>query len=253
MRRQSAILSLAYSNIRPARRLPSLLAWPSAGRGAAQLQHFRTTTCQSRFLSGAGRRGSYPLTFCAPTARYSFRSTSLRHCLLRSASTAAAPRKRSVFVRFCLRAFATIGFIGLVFAGSVIAFFVYDASTYHRSSKDEPISVLELALHPRRGGPKNLPIAEFLVDDVDSPEQARQKDKPRLVVLGAGWGVSSAVMLLCLLASESRIVRTENNMRRPAERCAVEDTPAGTVSHHGRVTGKVWTSSEPRLRTWGHC
>jgi hypothetical protein len=212
MRRQGAILSLAYPNARPARPLLSLVAWPGAGRRAAQLQHFQTATCQSRFLSGAGRRGSYSSVFCAPTTRYSFGYINPTYCLLRGASTAAAPRKRSVFVRFCLRAFAAVGFIGLVFAGSVIAFFVYDASTYHRSSKDEAIPVLELALHPRRGGPKNLPIAEFLVDDVDSPEQARQKDKPRLVVLGAGWGVSPAMMLLCLLTSESRIVLTENNM-----------------------------------------
>ncbi|KAL8968854.1 MAG: hypothetical protein Q9183_002277 [Haloplaca sp. 2 TL-2023] len=44
------------------------------------------------------------------------------------------------------------------------------------------------ALYPRRGGPKNLPIAETLVDDDDCPENTRAKNKPKLVILGSGWG-----------------------------------------------------------------
>lgn len=46
----------------------------------------------------------------------------------------------------------------------------------------------EVALHPRRGGPKNLPIAEHLVDDDDSAAKKNQKHKPKLVILGTGWG-----------------------------------------------------------------
>lgn len=46
----------------------------------------------------------------------------------------------------------------------------------------------EVALNPRRGGPKNLPIAEHFVDDDDSPEKRNQKHKPKLVILGTGWG-----------------------------------------------------------------
>jgi NADH dehydrogenase len=45
-----------------------------------------------------------------------------------------------------------------------------------------------IALDPQRGGPKNLPIAEHLVDDDDSPEMHNQKHKPKLVILGTGWG-----------------------------------------------------------------
>ena len=37
-------------------------------------------------------------------------------------------------------------------------------------------------------GPKNLPIAEVQIDDNDCLEMQRQKDKPKLVVLGGGWG-----------------------------------------------------------------
>lgn len=46
----------------------------------------------------------------------------------------------------------------------------------------------EIALSPRRGGPKNLPIAEHLIDDDDGPDKKAQKHKPKLVILGTGWG-----------------------------------------------------------------
>ncbi|OQE19089.1 hypothetical protein PENSTE_c016G09154 [Penicillium steckii] len=71
---------------------------------------------------------------------------------------------------------------------AVAAFFIYDASTYRESPTAEDIPVSELALDPRRGGPKNLPIADFLVGDYDSESMLEQKDKPRLVILGTGWG-----------------------------------------------------------------
>ena len=41
---------------------------------------------------------------------------------------------------------------------------------------------------PNRGGPKNLPIASILLDDESTAEFAAQKDKPKLVILGTGWG-----------------------------------------------------------------
>ncbi|KAA8571100.1 hypothetical protein EYC84_000453 [Monilinia fructicola] len=78
-------------------------------------------------------------------------------------------------------------------------------NSYHKSSKMDQvssstehsiclrpflldISISELALSPRRGGPKNLPIAEVQIDDDDSEEMQKQKDKPKLVILGSGWG-----------------------------------------------------------------
>ena len=69
-----------------------------------------------------------------------------------------------------------------------MAFFVYDASTYEGAEKMTDIPVSAAALSPQRGGPKNLPIASVLVDDEDCPENAGQKDKPKLVILGTGWG-----------------------------------------------------------------
>jgi len=88
----------------------------------------------------------------------------------------------------------------LVSSGLVLAFFVYDASTYREDLSYTDIPVSEHALQPRRGGPKNLPIAEVLVDDDDCPENSRTKHKPKLVILGSGWG---SVALLKVLNPEA--------------------------------------------------
>lgn len=82
-------------------------------------------------------------------------------------------------------------FFGIFIAGTgiaVIAFFAYDASTYREDVSGTDCAVSELALNPRRGGPKNLPIAEVLLDDEATDEFRAQKDKPKLVILGTGWG-----------------------------------------------------------------
>lgn len=96
------------------------------------------------------------------------------------------PRGR--FATFLYRLAAYTGGFILVCGGLIVAFFAYDASTYRDtlSYSDCPVSMS--ALEPRRGGPKNLPIAQVLVDDDDSEEMVRQKHKPKLVILGSGWG-----------------------------------------------------------------
>jgi NADH:ubiquinone reductase (H+-translocating) len=76
----------------------------------------------------------------------------------------------------------------LFVGGSIVAFFLYDASTYKEGPFEEELSVSSLALNPRRGGPKNLPIAEYFIDDDDSAAKKAIKHKPKLVVLGTGWG-----------------------------------------------------------------
>ena len=81
----------------------------------------------------------------------------------------------------------------------MVAFFIYDASTYKELPAVGDVYVSLLALEPRRGGPKNLPIVDTLIDCEDSEENEAQKDKPRLVVLGSGWG---SVALLKTLRPE---------------------------------------------------
>ena len=97
------------------------------------------------------------------------------------------PRRGRVY-RFFYRTFAYTGGFLLVTGGLILAFFVYDATTYREDLSHTDIPVSEKALEPRRGGPKNLPIAEVLVDDDDSAGMSRQKHKPKLVILGSGWG-----------------------------------------------------------------
>jgi NADH:ubiquinone reductase (H+-translocating) len=107
---------------------------------------------------------------------------------LRRISTKPLPSHRGPVVRFLYRFFAFTGLFILTTGGLVFAFFVYDATTYKDNCTISDIPVSEHALSPRRGGPKNLPIASVLVDDEDSPEMAAQRDKPKMVILGTGWG-----------------------------------------------------------------
>jgi NADH dehydrogenase len=90
--------------------------------------------------------------------------------------------------RFVYRFFAYAGGFVLVSGVLVLGVFAYDASTYGSRPAFGDIPVSAAALEPRRGGPKNLPIAEVLVDDDDSAAMVRQRDKPKLVILGSGWG-----------------------------------------------------------------
>lgn len=98
------------------------------------------------------------------------------------------PQRESWALNFAYRSMAWVG-SGIVFVGLVFgAFFVYDASTYNEHAVAAECDVSQLALSPRRGGPKNLPIADVLIDDEDTEEHKKRKDKPKLVILGGGWG-----------------------------------------------------------------
>ncbi|PYH44887.1 putative NADH-ubiquinone oxidoreductase 64 kDa subunit [Aspergillus saccharolyticus JOP 1030-1] len=118
-------------------------------------------------------------TFFNP--RYSVRHKS-------TTAEAAAVVQRSSLRNALFKSFAYCGFFIVMSGAAVVAFFIYDATTYRENSSAADVPVSELALNPRRGGPKNLPIAEVLISDNDSDDRLASKDKPRLVVLGTGWG-----------------------------------------------------------------
>ncbi|ESZ95875.1 putative alternative NADH dehydrogenase [Sclerotinia borealis F-4128] len=98
------------------------------------------------------------------------------------------PQRRSKALTYLYRSAALLGGSLIILGVGVIGFFVYDATTYREDLSYADIAISELALSPRRGGPKNLPIAEVQIDDDDSEEMQKQKDKPKLVILGGGWG-----------------------------------------------------------------
>lgn len=91
-------------------------------------------------------------------------------------------KPRGRFIKACLKTLTFFGFIGAVFGGALVCFFIYDATTYSEEGDATDIAVSELALSPERGGPKNLPIARVLVDDDESEGRANCKHKPKLVV-----------------------------------------------------------------------
>ncbi|KAL6860608.1 hypothetical protein ACO1O0_004636 [Amphichorda felina] len=110
------------------------------------------------------------------------------HFFVRTLSGKPLPQAKSQFLIFCYRAAALVGASLTIVGVGIIAFFIYDASTYKEHNTHSDINVSQLALQPRRGGPKNLPIAEVFIDDNDSEASRKLKDKPRLVILGGGWG-----------------------------------------------------------------
>ncbi|KAF1948863.1 hypothetical protein CC80DRAFT_553983 [Byssothecium circinans] len=123
-----------------------------------------------------------------PTAAVQTPRLAQRSPILRTVSTKPLPAPKSHFIRFAYRAAAGLGVFVAVSTGLVVAFFVYDASTYKEDPETTDVPVSELALNPRRGGPKNLPIVDYFIDDDDCPESRAIKHKPKLVILGTGWG-----------------------------------------------------------------
>ncbi|THH10485.1 hypothetical protein EW146_g8361 [Bondarzewia mesenterica] len=85
--------------------------------------------------------------------------------------------------------------VGVAFLGACI--FVHDAFTYAEQHIDR-VPVSPLALHPELGGPKKLPIASTLVSDLEDEQSNALRDKPRLVVVGGGWGAIGVIQSLHL-------------------------------------------------------
>lgn len=106
------------------------------------------------------------------------------------------PKSKSRILHYSYRALASLGLFIVISGGLVLAFFIYDYTTYQDDPGSFDIPVSEYALNPRRGGPKNLPIVEYFVDDDDTEDMKGQKHKPKLVILGTGWGSVAMLKLL---------------------------------------------------------
>lgn len=65
----------------------------------------------------------------------------------------------------------------------------HDAFTYTERHIDR-VPVNPLSLHPRIGGKKNLPILDVNLGGEEDAEKIEMGKKPRLVIVGGGWGVS---------------------------------------------------------------
>lgn len=176
------------------------------GRGQAVVRHGRPSmsfrSLHHRTFPLPRPRSSTCLTSAKSCSLKSFhRSNALASFIqLRAASTDSIPtpvsptapvavqKSRSRIVRWLWKGFTFLGIFVGVSGFLVVAFFAYDATTYKGDAALIDLNVSEYALNPRKGGPKNLPIVDHLVDDDDSPEKKAQKHKPKLVILGTGWG-----------------------------------------------------------------
>lgn len=112
-----------------------------------------------------------------------------------STSPTSKPPGPNRFLRISLNAAKYTAFTGFsailglsVLVGGV---FIHDAFTYSDKHIDR-VPVSPLALHPEHGGPKNLPIASVLVGDEDHGAL----NKPRLVIVGGGWGAVSVLQTI---------------------------------------------------------
>ncbi|KAL8277059.1 hypothetical protein RQP46_010593 [Phenoliferia psychrophenolica] len=94
--------------------------------------------------------------------------------------------------------------LGVVVAGLL----AYDASTYQDKLVDR-VAPHPLALNPKRGGPKNLKIADVLVDDNDRVVDAAE-GKQKLVIVGGGWGAVGVLKHLDPNAWHVTVVSPEN-------------------------------------------
>jgi NADH:ubiquinone reductase (H+-translocating) len=103
-------------------------------------------------------------------------------------SATPLPQVRSRFANFMYRTAVILGGSVILLGTGIVGFFIYDASTYKEHATSSDIDVSRYALNPRRGGPKNLPIVEVFIDDNDNEARKQQRNKPRLVILGGGWG-----------------------------------------------------------------
>jgi hypothetical protein len=68
------------------------------------------------------------------------------------------------YIKWPIRAIYAVVFSTVTLLGGILA---WDATTY-RTRYLDGVPVNPLALNPRRGGPKNLKIAEFLVGDEET-------------------------------------------------------------------------------------
>lgn len=86
--------------------------------------------------------------------------------------------------------------IGVLAVGTGL--FIHDAFTYTEKHVDR-VPVSPLALRPERGGPKNLPVVRVQVDDEEDEENTLLAGKPKLVIVGGGWGVSFRIFQTVLV------------------------------------------------------
>ncbi|SPO28755.1 probable NADH dehydrogenase (ubiquinone), 64 kD subunit, mitochondrial [Ustilago trichophora] len=153
-------------------------------------------------LRAGARALPAPLRLSAPlrTGARSLSSssrTSSASTPLNEAQNAVA--KRSGILRKTLRFTGyTIGSIVFGLTATTAIILAHDALTYREAHVDK-VPLHPLALEPKKGGPKNLPILSSYAEDEQDEMSKNLAGKERLVIVGGGW---AAVGLLKTLDPE---------------------------------------------------
>ena len=137
---------------------------------------------QIRILDPSSRhriRHSYATGFLPQNAPLQTRSSFARRFFLSD---------RHPIIRWAGRAFFALTFSVVSITGGLL---LWDATTYRTKHLDK-VPINPLALAPKRGGPKNLKLAEVFIGDEETDDIKLLEQKPKLVILGGGWGVSFA-------------------------------------------------------------
>lgn len=126
------------------------------------------------------------------------------------------PRPRSRFLRRSFLAVKYTSFLLLSATAGTFALgaaiFIHDAFTY-TDKHVERVPVSPLALHPERGGPKHLPVVNALLADEEDEEFRKLNEKPKLVIVGGGWGVKCrAFSIHSLLTTLTKAVSVLQNL-----------------------------------------
>lgn len=150
---------------------------PSSLASAVPIKQASTAGHAARVIHTASSRVRAP----SPSLSFSRHLPPSRSLSIPSKNFAAKHPYLTIGFRLTLSAGVGLGLI----IGVILA---HDAFTYSDKHVDR-VPINPLSLHPRRGGKKNLPILEVNLD-AEEAEKMGMKNKPRLVIVGGGWGVS---------------------------------------------------------------
>lgn len=175
---------------------PSMSAFrgvTALGRSSAALKSHGSIRPVSTGPLGSPRLARLPRT---QTGLVLLQRRSLRIPTIPSNEFATRRPVTALFIRLALSTVVGVGVLTAAILG-------HDAFTYSERHVDR-VPTNPLSLHPRRGGKKNLPILEVNLDDEEDDEKRKMQGKPRLVIVGGGWGVS---------ASQSHTFQAESRRR----------------------------------------
>ncbi|PBK79119.1 hypothetical protein ARMGADRAFT_1041031, partial [Armillaria gallica] len=139
-----------------------------------------------------------PFKMIDPKMASSLTANTPHWVLIRNASSEAstqrprAPHRARKYAKYTSY-FLLSSVFGLVTIGAGI--FIHDAFTYTEKHA-ERVPHSPLALYLERGGPNNLPIVSLQVDDEDDEEHKKLAEKPKLVIVGGGWGAMGVLQKL---------------------------------------------------------